>query len=111
MLWRFETAIHTKLTRFEANNEGNHCAMGSELLQITPLLAYLSDYVLYHQTPWKELIGLDLPEVVKIVANCNYMAERVDVLLFNGLEIDPNILGSKREIRKKSGQKGGINRI
>ena len=26
----FKTAIHTRLTRFEANNVGNHCAMGSE---------------------------------------------------------------------------------
>jgi len=103
----FKTAIHTKLTRFEANNVGNHCAMGSELLQRTPLLAYLSDYVLYHHTPWKELIGLDLPDVVKIVANCIYMADRVDILVLNGLEIDPNILGSKREIRKKIRAKRG----
>lgn len=50
-----KTAIHTRLTHFEANYVGNHCAMGSELLQRTPLLAYLSDYVLYHHTPWQEL--------------------------------------------------------
>ena len=103
----FKTAIHTRLTHFEANNVGNHCAMGSELLQRTPLLAYLSDYVLYHHTPWKELIGLDLPDVVKIVANCIYMVDRVDILVLNGLEIDPNILGGKEEIRKKIRAKRG----
>ena len=97
----YKTAIHTKLTRFEANNVGNHCAIGSELLQRTPLLAYLSNYVFYHHTPWKELICLDLPDVVKIVANCIFMVDRVDILVLNGLEIDPNILGSKKEIRKK----------
>jgi len=103
----YKTAIHTKLTRFEANNVGNHCAIGSELLQRTPLLAYLSDYVFYHHTPWKELICLDLPDVVKIVANCIFMVDRVDILVLNGLEIDPNILGSKKEIRKKIRAKRG----
>ena len=101
----FETAINTKLRRFDANNVGNHCAIGSKLLQRTPLLAYLSDYVLYHHTPWKELMRFDLPYIVKIVANCIYMVDRVDVLVLNGLEDDPDILASKREIRKKSEQK------
>jgi HD-GYP domain-containing protein (c-di-GMP phosphodiesterase class II) len=103
----FKTAIHTKLTRFEANNVGNHCAIGAELLQKTPLLAYLSNYVLFHHTPWKELIGLDLPDVVKVVANCIYMVDRVDILVLNGLETDPNILGSKKEIRRKIRAKRG----
>ena len=88
----FKTAIHSRLTHFEANYIGNHCEKGSELLQRTPLLAYLSDYVLYHHTPWTKLIGLDLPDDVKIVANCIYMADRVDILVLNGLDIDPNIL-------------------
>jgi hypothetical protein len=104
----FKTAIHAKLTHFEANFVGNHCAMGSELLQRTPLLAYLSDYVLHHHTPWKELIGIDLPDVVKIVANCIYMVDRVDILVLNALEIDPDILGNKEEIRKKLERKGVI---
>jgi HD-GYP domain-containing protein (c-di-GMP phosphodiesterase class II) len=103
----FKTAIHTRLTRFDANNVGNHCAIGSELLQRTPLLAYLSEYILHHHTPWKELICLDLPDVVKIVANCIFMVDRVDILVLNGLEIDPNILGSKKEIRKKIRAKRG----
>ena len=103
----FKTAIHTRLTHFEANYVGNHCAMGAELLQRTPLLAYLSDYVLYHHTPWNELIGLDLPDVVKVIANCIYMVDRVDILVLNGLEIDPNILGSKEDIRKKISAKRG----
>jgi len=97
----FETAIHTKLRHFDANNVGNHCAIGSKLLQKTPLLAHLSDYVLYHHTPWKELMRFDLPYLVKIVANCIYMVDRVDVLVLNGLEDDPDILASKREVRKK----------
>ena len=74
----------------------------------SPLLAHLTDYVLYHHTPWTKLIALDLPDDVKIVANCIHMADRVDILVLNGLGIDPDILGSKEEIRKKLEQKGAI---
>jgi len=76
-------------------------------LQRTPLLSYLSDYVLFHHTSWKELIALDLPDVAKIIANCIYMVDSVDILVLNGLEIDPNILGSKKEIRRKIRAKRG----
>ena len=81
--------------------------MGAELLQRTPLLSYLSDYVLFHHTSWKELIALDLPDVAKIIANCIYMVDSVDILVLNRLEIDPNILGSKKEIRRKIRAKRG----
>jgi HD-GYP domain-containing protein (c-di-GMP phosphodiesterase class II) len=103
----FRTAIHAKLTHFEANNVGKHCDMGSELLQRAPLLAHLSEYVLYHHTPWNKLIDLDLQDVVRIIANCIYMVDRVDILVLNGLEIDPNILGSKDKIRNKIRAKRG----
>jgi HD-GYP domain-containing protein (c-di-GMP phosphodiesterase class II) len=96
-----KTAIHTRLTHFEASNIGNHCAKGSELLKRTPLLAHLSDYILHHHSHWTKLIGLDLPDVVKNVANCIYMADRVDILVLNGLENDANILASKEKIRRK----------
>ena len=95
------TEIHTKLTHFEGKNVGNHCNKGSKLLQKIPLLANLSDYILHHHTPWTELIGQDLPDAVKIGANCIYMVDRVDILALNGLKIDPNILGIREEIRKK----------
>jgi HD-GYP domain-containing protein (c-di-GMP phosphodiesterase class II) len=95
------TAIHSRLTQFEVNNVGNHCTKGSELLQRTPLLAYLSDYIFYHHTPWFELIGLDLPDAAKTIANCIYMVDRVDILVLNGLAVNPNILVSKETIRSK----------
>ena len=96
-----KTAIHTRLTNFEGKNIGNHCAKGADLLQKRPLLANLADFILYHHTPWTELLGLDLPEAVKFGANCIYMADRVDILALNGLESDPNILASKDQIRRK----------
>jgi HD-GYP domain-containing protein (c-di-GMP phosphodiesterase class II) len=103
----FKTTTHTRLTHFEANDVGNHCTIGSALLQRTPLLAYLSDYVMYHHTPWDELRGIDLDDAVKIIANCIYMVDRIDILVSNGLKIEPNILVSKEDIRKKIKAKSG----
>ncbi len=101
------TAIHSKLTNFEGKNVGNHCDKGADLLQKRPMLAHLENYVMYHHTPWTELLGLDLSEAVKFGANCIYMADRVDILALNGLESDPNILGSREQIRRKIKAKAG----
>ncbi len=102
------TAIHIKLTRFESNNLGNHCVKGARLLKKTPLLASLSDNILHHHTAWTELVGLDLPDAVKIVTNCIFLADRVDVLTINYLDINPNILVSKETIRKKIKEKRNL---
>ncbi|NOQ14019.1 MAG: HD domain-containing protein [Methyloprofundus sp.] len=101
------TAIHTRLTNFEGKNVGNHCDKGADLLQKRSLLASLSEYVLYHHTPWTELLNLDLSEAVKFGANCIYMADRVDILVLNSLQTEPNILASKEQIRRKIKAKAG----
>jgi putative nucleotidyltransferase with HDIG domain len=95
------TDIHTKLTYFEGTNVGNHCVTGAQLVEKIPLLAHLSDYILHHHTPWKELVGHDLPDAVKIAANCIYMVDRADILAANALEIDANILANRNEIRRQ----------
>jgi len=101
------TAVHTRLTNFEGKNIANHCDKGAELLQKRPQLAKLANCVLYHHTPWTELLGLDLPEAVKFAANCIYLADRVDILVLNGLQINPDILASKEQIRRKIKAKAG----
>ncbi|NOR80744.1 MAG: HD domain-containing protein [Methyloprofundus sp.] len=101
------TAIHTRLTNFEGTNVGCHCDKGADLLQKRPLLASLADYILYHHTPWTELLGLDLTEAVKFGANCIYMADRVDILTLNGRQTDANILASKDQIRRQIKAKAG----
>lgn len=101
------TAIHTRLTNFEGKNIANHCDKGADLLQRRPLLANLSDHVLYHHTPWTELLGLDLPDAVKFAANCIYMADRVDILVLNGLQTDANILGCREQVRRQIKAKAG----
>ncbi len=101
------TAIHTRLTNFEGKNIANHCDKGADLLQKRPQLANLADYILYHHTPWSELLGLDLSEVVKFGANCIYMADRIDILALKGLDSDSNILASMDQIRRKIKAKAG----
>jgi len=97
-----KTNIFSRLTHFEVKNIDNHCVKGSELLQRAPLLANLSDYILHHHTSWAELIGLDLPDAVKIIANCIYLHDRVDILTLTALETgSANILASRESIRKK----------
>jgi len=101
------TAVHTRLTNFEGKNIANHCDKGAELLQKRPLLANLAEHVLYHHTPWTELLGLDLSETVKLATNCIYMVDRVDILILNALQTNPNILASKEQIRRKIKAKAG----
>lgn len=103
-----KTDVHTQLTHFDGKNVGNHCVKGSELLRGVPLLEYLSDYILHHHTPWPELIGLDLPEAVKMGANCIYMVDRVDILTLNGLKIDPDILSIREDVRRRISAKSDL---
>ena len=101
------TAVHTRLTNFEGKNIANHCDKGADLLQKRPLLANLAECVLYHHTPWTEMLGLDLSESVKFAANCIYLADRVDILVLNELQANPNILAGKDQIRRKIKAKAG----
>ncbi|BCG65767.1 MAG: hypothetical protein methR_P3623 [Methyloprofundus sp.] len=95
------TAVHAKLAQFEWELEQKHCDLGAEILQSTPVLAHLADIILYHHTHWSALKQLDIPEEVKLHANCIYMVDRVDTLVLGcGLK-EPNILVSTEEIRHK----------
>ena len=102
-----KTVVHAKLVQFEWENELEHCRIGSELLKKTPPLAYLADYVYHHHTHWSALASLDLPDEIKISANCIYLADRVDVLSLAYLDQDPNILLNADNIRNKIVTKSG----
>lgn len=102
-----KTVVHAKLVQFEWENEIEHCRIGSALLKKTPPLAYLADYIYYHHTHWSELKSLDVPDEIKISANCIYLADRVDVLSLGYLDQDPNILLNADTIRQKIAAKSG----
>ncbi len=93
------TAVHAKLVQFEWENEHEHCQIGRALLKKTPPLAYLAEYIGYHHTHWSELQRLDLPDEVKITANCIYLADRIDILALHYLAQHPNILVNVATIR------------
>ena len=56
---------------------------------------------------WTELEGIDLPDDIKMSANCIYMADRVDLLALDYLHMDTNILASKEKIQKQISEKRG----
>ena len=102
-----KTSVYERLVHFEGKNAGNHCLLGAELLKDSPPLAHLSDCILHHHVDWIELQGIDLPDNIKMSANCIYMADRVDLLALDYLHIDTNILASKEKIQKQISEKRG----
>jgi len=100
-----KTSVYERLVHFEGKNAGNHCLLGAELLKDSPPLAHLSDCILHHHVDWTELKGIDLPDEIKMSANCIYMADRVDLLALDYLHVDTNILASKDKIQKQISEK------
>ena len=95
------TAVHARLAQFEWEKEKEHCKIGAMLLKETPPLAHLAETVLYHHTHWCELKDKKLPPNVAMLANCIYMADRVDVLSLHQQVRNANILLGTGEIRDK----------
>lgn len=95
------TMVHANLAQMAWENEAEHCKLGSELLASSPLLEHLSDTVLYHHTHWSVLKDMDLPQEVKLRANCIYMVDRVDVLALAYQLEGREILLGKEEFRDK----------
>ena len=99
--------MHAHLAQMAWENETEHCKLGADLLATSPLLKNLSDTVLHHHTHWSVLQNLDLPQEVKLRANCIYMVDRVDVLALGYQLAGKEILLGKDEIRRKIFQHRG----
>ena len=95
------TMVHSKLAQMAWENEAEHCRLGAALLASSPLLSHLADTVLHHHTHWSMLQSMDLPEEVKLRANCIYMVDRADVLALAYQLAEEDILLGKDEIRRK----------
>ncbi len=102
------TVVHEHLAQFEWELEADHCHLGATLLASCPLLQHLAPIVLHHHTHWQDLEKLDLPEEVKLLANCIYMVDRVDVLALGVAAKQQDILLGKEEIRQKIKAKSGL---
>mgnify|MGYP001153487249 CR=1 FL=1 len=102
-----KTAVHAKLAQLQWEEEGEHCQVGAELMRSSPLLERFAPVILHHHTHWKDLQAHDLPEEVKLLANCIYMADRVDILTLQFLADGADILLGKEKIRETiSGKRG-----
>ena len=102
-----KTSVHAKLAQLEWELEGEHCEIGANLLGSCALLRGLAPVVRYHHTHWQTLQTLDLPEAVKLAANCIYMVDRVDVLTLKYVTTGTDILLGKEDIRQQIRQRRG----
>ncbi|BBE50976.1 3'3'-cGAMP-specific phosphodiesterase 1 [Ferriphaselus amnicola] len=102
-----KTIIHKRLAQLEWEQEGDHCKIGASLLKSCPLLEYLSPIVLHHHTHWSTLKNMDLPDEVKLSANCIYLVDRVDVLSLGFMVDQSNLLLAREEIRQKIAERSG----
>ncbi len=102
-----KTIVHAHLAQMEWEFENEHCALGASLLQNCPALRDLSEIVRHHHTHWSQLKQLDLPQAVKLNANCIYLADRTDILTLAALMECPNILLGKDKIRDAIKQLSG----
>lgn len=102
-----KTVVHSRLAQFEWEKENDHCKLGAALLKRCPLMTHLAPIVRYHHTHWSLLKDMDLPEDVKLSANCIYMVDRVDVLSLASMVDQSNLLLGKHEIRDKICEKRG----
>ncbi|MFH1216691.1 MAG: HD domain-containing phosphohydrolase [Pseudomonadota bacterium] len=93
------TLIHKKIiTELDWDQSHIHCERGHALLAKHPLLSHLAPVILNHHTHWQELRDKPLPDETRLLANCIYMADRIDSL---ATECAPHeLLMKSREIRK-----------
>lgn len=102
-----KTQVHSRLAQLEWEYEAEHCERGAELVNASPLLRPLSDCIRYHHTHWMDLKSLSLSEETKLIANCIYLADRVDVQCLTRRGEEPNILLIKDHVREQVVQARG----
>ncbi|MCX7066174.1 MAG: HD domain-containing protein [Methylococcales bacterium] len=96
-----KTAVHARLAQFEWELDREHCQIGAALLSNCSLLAHLSDVILHHHTHWSVLKDADIDMQMKLIANCIYLAECIDVLSLACLVDQSNLLLSRQSIIDK----------
>lgn len=100
------TSVHAKLAQLEWEKEQAHCQRGAALLNSSPLLQRFAPMILHHHTHWRDLELLDLPDEVKLAANCIYMADRADILAYQYLVKDEILMGMSSIRETIAGKRG-----
>lgn len=98
------TAVHARLAQFEWE-DSNHCIAGERMMASSPIFKDLAPLIRYHHTHWPDLQALDLSEEDRLLTNCIFMVDRVDVLSLHAQLKDPNLLMGFRNIQTKISNK------
>lgn len=102
-----KTQVHKHLAELEWELEKDHCIVGHDLLRGCSLLGHLAPNILYHHTHWEALERLELADATKLIANCIYMVDRVDVQTLREITDGRDILLGKERICAVIGQHAG----
>lgn len=94
-----KTQVHSRLAQLSWENDAEHCVLGAELVKSSPVLRALSDIILYHHTHWTLLQGIAIHPSDRLLANCIYLADRVDVQCLTLRGRESNILLIKERVR------------
>ncbi len=101
------TAVHARLAQFEWE-DSDHCVTGERILASSPIFEDLAPLVRYHHTHWPDLNTQDISEQDRLLTNCIFMADRVDVLSLHAQVKDPNILMGVQNIQTRINNKRDI---
>ena len=95
-----KTYTHTRLVgEMDWSGSQNHCQIGEQLLQSSPVFNHLAPVIAYHHTHWQQLKDYDLPDNVKRDSNLIFMVDRVDALIAQQANIEP--IMSRNVVREK----------
>ena len=102
-----KTLIHARLAQFEWENEGDHCKRGAELMESCTLLSPFANFIRYHHTHWQDLQDSAIAEQDRLIANCIYLADRIDITCLTARGTSGNLLLTKDAVRVKILEKRG----
>lgn len=94
-----KTQVHARLAQLTWENEEEHCRRGAELVQASRVLQPLAASIRYHHTHWSDLLSIDLAQNQKLLANCIYLADRIDMQCLARRGEESNILVLKDQVR------------
>ncbi|MBK7006147.1 MAG: HD domain-containing protein [Burkholderiales bacterium] len=87
------TRTHHQLLDMAWEGEHDHCLLGGQMLRAVPMLAPLADVVLHHHTHWDARPPeSSMDATTALLANCIYLADRVDVQVTRLRREEPNVL-------------------
>jgi HD-GYP domain-containing protein (c-di-GMP phosphodiesterase class II) len=101
------TRVHWHLvTEFDWSEAWRHCRTGHDLLAAFTPLAAMAEPILYHHTPWNQLLEAGVPARLALHANLILLTDRVDAMSA-AFHADKTILAHTEQIREQIRARGG----